>query len=571
MPSPEGSWSPLKSGEGYSPASPDGRFRPEREFSSIYCQGKPFVSELNHYCIGYVDGWRASPTPERQVASVAPSEAISRTPPSTLPRALSVQIYDYNHQLIPSSSELTSIIPPINLLERRRSRQALAADTNTYSSPPTLSSSPSSSSSSSPSSPSSSSSNINNNINEEITSNMAQKYHEDDSDSQYDGESDPHGTRKWLSSFKDRDERRKHFLALLHCMYPSDEEFNSWRHPFYGGIEEDGPYDDWYKAQMRKGGVDIDDPNYNDGKGLCLSKEVYEPKIGDEGIEDEVALGFMLKIRAARIEKMDQIRRAREAAHLDEYTDDSVEEDEEEEDEEEEDEEEEDEEEEDEEEEDEEEEDEGDRIRTTWVTAKKHTARHESSTPPTSASLDGDGITPGSSEKTTSLDPPSSGSPTDEDYLFLHAKRPVMFKLVGTSLKYLFSQAPDPAPQDPSASLDSAGLSSATLSAGTMVADEPSPVSPQTTPARRGRGRPRKSDAEKAGGKSPGKKSPGKGKGKRKRASIDDVEYRPEADSDADFGEDEVRDPKRPRRVTRLQRYSKVMGDDGAYDEEMAH
>ncbi|KAI0004671.1 hypothetical protein F4779DRAFT_599593 [Xylariaceae sp. FL0662B] len=365
---------------------------------------------------------------------------------------------------------------------------------------------------------------------------MAQNYYEDNSKSRYDDKSDPIGTKRRLDAFEDREKSRKHFNALTRSLWSRIAEFHSYRHPLYRGIEEDGDYHDWYKTLMHENSPDLNNVDYDDSNDPHWSKEVYEPKIGDDGIEDQVALDSVLKFCEYGINILAKINKDREeAARLDESADDDTREEEDEQDE-------------------DEQEDKEDSIRTTWVTAR-HIILHESLTPPTSATLDDSGVTPlASADHSESVrDAPTSSFSVKEAYAY--ATSPIKIKLTDGSLKYLnylASHVSEPAASQDANANNSADLTSATLSSGTMVAEEPSPELPPKRSARRGSGRPRKSG-----------KGKGKGKGKRKRNNDDDVAYRPDIDDDedADFT---APARKRPRRSTRRSGNTKDRDDDYA-------
>jgi hypothetical protein len=79
------------------------------------------------------------------------------------------------------------------------------------------------------------------------------------------------------------------------------------RHPFYDP-EEDGLYDDFIKYQIWDGHCPYDDDDYNPYKDPARSIEVWQPKIGEEGIEDEEDLRMVLKARHEQRARSDALR-----------------------------------------------------------------------------------------------------------------------------------------------------------------------------------------------------------------------------------------------------------------------
>ncbi|KAI0543099.1 hypothetical protein GGR58DRAFT_519267 [Xylaria digitata] len=119
---------------------------------------------------------------------------------------------------------------------------------------------------------------------------------------------------QWLHSSTSREQRRQRFTSFLHSLWPSNDEFNAARHPFYDP-EEDGLYDDFIKYQEWDGDCPYDDDDYNPFTDPTRSTEVWQPKIGDEGIENEYDLQMVLKARRehiARSENLKAYRRRRD-------------------------------------------------------------------------------------------------------------------------------------------------------------------------------------------------------------------------------------------------------------------
>ncbi|KAI1276176.1 hypothetical protein F5Y07DRAFT_408548 [Xylaria sp. FL0933] len=102
--------------------------------------------------------------------------------------------------------------------------------------------------------------------------------------------------KSWIYASDTREKQRERFLSVLHASYPSNDTFNSARHPFYDP-EEDGDYEDFIKCQEWDGECPVDDDDYNPLTDPTWSTEVWEPKIGDEGIENEQDLRMVLRAR----------------------------------------------------------------------------------------------------------------------------------------------------------------------------------------------------------------------------------------------------------------------------------
>ncbi|KAI0598257.1 hypothetical protein F4775DRAFT_601398 [Biscogniauxia sp. FL1348] len=102
--------------------------------------------------------------------------------------------------------------------------------------------------------------------------------------------------KDYLAKFTDPEERRKKVLNMIHSMYPSDEAFHSARNPFYSA-DEHGYYDDFIADYMYEGiwkGHD-EDSEYEDDP--MHSRDVWEPRIGDDGIDTQEDLDMVLAMR----------------------------------------------------------------------------------------------------------------------------------------------------------------------------------------------------------------------------------------------------------------------------------
>ncbi|KAI1504648.1 hypothetical protein F5X99DRAFT_423489 [Biscogniauxia marginata] len=103
-------------------------------------------------------------------------------------------------------------------------------------------------------------------------------------------------SQKYLDKFTDPAERRKRVLNMVHSMYPSNEMFHMARHPFYDP-DEHGYYDEFITGRMYEGqwyGYE-DDNEYEDDP--MHSREIWEPNIGDDGIDTQEDLDMVLAMR----------------------------------------------------------------------------------------------------------------------------------------------------------------------------------------------------------------------------------------------------------------------------------
>ncbi|KAI0969959.1 hypothetical protein F4678DRAFT_142949 [Xylaria arbuscula] len=132
---------------------------------------------------------------------------------------------------------------------------------------------------------------------------------------QLDANTQPGGdVKNWIYSAETNEQRRKRFYAVLHSTYPSNDEFNAARHPFYDP-DEDDEYGDWLKYQMWEGVCPFDDDDYDPFNDPTRSTEVLEPQIGDEGIEDEKDLRMVLRAREEHRARSKALRK-----HIDRVT-----------------------------------------------------------------------------------------------------------------------------------------------------------------------------------------------------------------------------------------------------------
>ncbi|KAJ8122749.1 hypothetical protein ONZ43_g1129 [Nemania bipapillata] len=100
----------------------------------------------------------------------------------------------------------------------------------------------------------------------------------------------------WIYNATSSEQRRRRFDAMLNAIFPSNDEFNAARYPFYDS-EEDGLYSDFIKYETWDGHCPYDDDDYNPYKDPSRSTEIWKPKIGDEGIETEEDVRMVLKAR----------------------------------------------------------------------------------------------------------------------------------------------------------------------------------------------------------------------------------------------------------------------------------
>ncbi|KAI1755111.1 hypothetical protein F4782DRAFT_552263 [Xylaria castorea] len=99
----------------------------------------------------------------------------------------------------------------------------------------------------------------------------------------------------WLHNSRTPEERRRRFNSLLHGLWPSNQEFNEAPNPLYNP-KEDGPYE-FFLHQMWGGYCPWFGDDYDLLADPSRSKEVWQPKIGEEGIQDDQDLRMVLKAR----------------------------------------------------------------------------------------------------------------------------------------------------------------------------------------------------------------------------------------------------------------------------------
>ncbi|KAI0109687.1 hypothetical protein GGR51DRAFT_569930 [Nemania sp. FL0031] len=116
--------------------------------------------------------------------------------------------------------------------------------------------------------------------------------------------------QRWIYSATSTEQRRKRFYAVLHSTYPSNYEFNAMRHPFYDP-EEDGPYDEFIKNEMWDGPCPWNDDDYDPRTDPARSTKVWQPKIGDEGIENEEDRRMVLRARKEHKARSRRFRKCR--------------------------------------------------------------------------------------------------------------------------------------------------------------------------------------------------------------------------------------------------------------------
>ncbi|KAI1328305.1 hypothetical protein F5Y16DRAFT_398479 [Xylariaceae sp. FL0255] len=103
---------------------------------------------------------------------------------------------------------------------------------------------------------------------------------------------------KWLDTSTSREQRRERFYTLLHATYPNDEEFNCARNPFYDSDNDEGlTHEEWVMFNFWEGPWPFHDDDYDPITNPFFSREVWEPKIGDAGIENETDVRMVLKMR----------------------------------------------------------------------------------------------------------------------------------------------------------------------------------------------------------------------------------------------------------------------------------
>ncbi|KAI1631465.1 hypothetical protein F4809DRAFT_657928 [Biscogniauxia mediterranea] len=103
-------------------------------------------------------------------------------------------------------------------------------------------------------------------------------------------------SKNYLAKFTDPEERRKKVLNMVHSMYPSDEVFHAARHPLYD-VEEHGYYDEFITGYMYEGTWNGHDEDYEYEDDPMHGRDVWEPRIGDDGIDTQEDLDMVLAMR----------------------------------------------------------------------------------------------------------------------------------------------------------------------------------------------------------------------------------------------------------------------------------
>ncbi|KAI1488243.1 hypothetical protein F5X96DRAFT_685685 [Biscogniauxia mediterranea] len=103
-------------------------------------------------------------------------------------------------------------------------------------------------------------------------------------------------SKNYLAKFTDPEERRKKVLNMVHSMYPSDEVFHAARHPLYD-VEEHGYYDEFITGYMYEGTWNGYDEDYEYEDDPMHGRDVWEPRIGDDGIDTQEDLDMVLAMR----------------------------------------------------------------------------------------------------------------------------------------------------------------------------------------------------------------------------------------------------------------------------------
>ncbi|KAI0204753.1 hypothetical protein F4808DRAFT_474106 [Astrocystis sublimbata] len=116
--------------------------------------------------------------------------------------------------------------------------------------------------------------------------------------------------RRWLDSSKTPEQNRNRFLTFLHSLYPSNDAFYSAGHPLYDP-EEDGP-EEFFLRQVWDGHCPHYDDDYDPTKDPSQSKELWQPQIGDEAIENDEDLGIVLRARAKHQARSRALKKCRD-------------------------------------------------------------------------------------------------------------------------------------------------------------------------------------------------------------------------------------------------------------------
>ncbi|KAI0140848.1 hypothetical protein GGR57DRAFT_487676 [Xylariaceae sp. FL1272] len=127
--------------------------------------------------------------------------------------------------------------------------------------------------------------------------------------------------QNWLNRSSSAEQRKARFSCLLAAIWPSNAEFHAARHPLYDDDNDEGySYDDWIRYKVN-GYNPVDDPNYDPIISPAMSTEVWQPKLGDDGIENQEDLSMVSEMRRqhhavvqAHAQRRDQIIKAGEKA-----------------------------------------------------------------------------------------------------------------------------------------------------------------------------------------------------------------------------------------------------------------
>ncbi|KAI8629398.1 hypothetical protein F5Y19DRAFT_80800 [Xylariaceae sp. FL1651] len=103
--------------------------------------------------------------------------------------------------------------------------------------------------------------------------------------------------RNWLVASTSREQRSQRFQCLLHSLWPSNEDFHGARNPMYDAEEEGITHEEFVKYRMWDGHCPVDDEDYDRAADPTWSTHIWQPQIGDDGIDNEEDLRIVLKMR----------------------------------------------------------------------------------------------------------------------------------------------------------------------------------------------------------------------------------------------------------------------------------
>ncbi|KAI0485189.1 hypothetical protein GGR56DRAFT_669677 [Xylariaceae sp. FL0804] len=108
--------------------------------------------------------------------------------------------------------------------------------------------------------------------------------------------------RAYIDSSASDEQRGQRLRNSLHAMYPSDDKFVSYETFISARGEEDNnrSYERWYRKMLYRPEYQDTDSDYDLDEDPVYSKDGWQPKIGDAGIDTQEDLDMVLGSRARR-------------------------------------------------------------------------------------------------------------------------------------------------------------------------------------------------------------------------------------------------------------------------------